>query len=362
MNVLDSSEMPSMNLNILPPHLKQLKEHVWNEKPVNAKLKWQGQIHDVGIAYRGSYTRDLPKKSYLLRFKAGNLGVQEAHLNAEFLDPSMIRNKLSFELFNQLGVLVPEANYVQLFINRKYEGVYLQLESVDQYFLKKRGLPRGAIFYAINNNANFSLLGEDREVKSTLDAGYKRKVGTNEQDDHLRELIYKINSVPRSDFRDEIVRYVDVGKYIQWLVGVICTQNYDGFTSNYALYRSEETGLFELIPWDYDGTWGRNYRAKLMDFEYVPIIGFNTLTARILDATEFRQSYRDKLSEVLESSYSESYLEPIISKLHRDIRPYLMEDPYKSAKLIEFDQEPEYILDFVRNRRQYLLEHLSDLN
>ena len=38
--------------------------------------------------------------------------------------------------------------------------------------------------------------------------------------------------------------------------------NNDGFTHNYALYRNSETGLFEIIPWDYDATWGRRSQRR----------------------------------------------------------------------------------------------------
>ncbi len=48
----------------------------------------------------------------------------------------------------------------------KFRGVYLQLEkSVDENFLKNRGLPSGSIYYAIDDDANFSLMSErDKDI------------------------------------------------------------------------------------------------------------------------------------------------------------------------------------------------------
>ena len=40
-------------------------------------------------------------------------------------------------------------------------GIYLQLESVDEWFLQKRKLPYGPIFYATEYHANFSLLTQN---------------------------------------------------------------------------------------------------------------------------------------------------------------------------------------------------------
>lgn len=49
--------------------------------------------------------------------------------------------------------------------------------------------------------------------------------------------------------------------------------NNDGFTHNYALYRNSKTKLFEIIPWDYDATWGRKVSGGIMEHTYVPIGG-----------------------------------------------------------------------------------------
>lgn len=67
-------------------------------------------------------------------------------MNAEYKDPSMIRNKLSLDFFSELGTLSPRAEFVFLKVNGKNEGVYLELESVDEYYLRKRKLADGAIF------------------------------------------------------------------------------------------------------------------------------------------------------------------------------------------------------------------------
>lgn len=52
---------------------------------------------------------------------------------------------------------------------------------------------------------------------------------------------------------------MDADKYLRWLAGIVFTSNYDGFVHNYALYRNHETGLFEVIPWDYDATWEETF-------------------------------------------------------------------------------------------------------
>ncbi|MEG6522505.1 CotH kinase family protein [Desulfotomaculum sp. 1211_IL3151] len=359
-----TANIPAYSLFINPKDLQELNRDIWRNEHVPAQLKTNQNSFKIEIAYRGALTRELPKKSYHILFKKPGrfLGGREIHLNAEYLDPSLLRNKLSFDFFRDLNILSPAAKFVLLKLNGSFKGVYLHLESVDDLFLKNRNLPAGAIYYARNDDANFSLLNPDNyEVKKSLLDGYKQKYGSPSDDGFLRELIFKTNTVPRADFAKEIVKHIDIEKYLRWLAGVVCTQNYDGFIQNYALYRNSVTGLFELIPWDYDGTWGRSCHGKEMAYHYVPIQGSNTLTARILDIPAFRHSYRRLLEEILETSFTRNLLEPRITSLYHLLRPHIPLDPYKKDDIEGFDAEPEYIIRFIVNRNHYLKEQFVAL-
>lgn len=357
-------EVPIYQIFINKQDYKTLRNDTWSEDTVPAKLKVNQKQYAVGIAYRGYHIRKLKKKSLRLLIHSPQLfkGAREYHFNAEYLDPSMMRSKLSFDFFKAIGNLAPAAEHILLKLNGSTLGLYLQLESVDDIFLKKRGLPPGHIFYASNDDANFSLLTPEKQVKHALEAGYSLKIGLEEDFRYVRELVYKINTVPRSDFKNEISKLIDVKQFLLWLVGAVCTQNYDGFIQNYALYRNGESGLFEIIPWDYDATWGRDIHGKAMEPDYVPITGYNTLTSRLLDVPEFRQTYKSILENVLETKFNASYLEPHILALQNRIRPSILLDPYKNKDISSFDIEAEYIIEFINNRHAYLKSRLADLS
>ena len=366
MRISYASQLPSYSIFVQPRDLQELRRDIWCDDPVPASLKTAASTlrYDIDMAYRGSHIREYPKKSYHLVFiqpKSFN-GARELHLNGEYRDASLIRNKLSLDFFRSIGNLAPESEHVSLRINGSNAGIYLALESVDDCFLKKRGLPDGAIYYAVNDNANFSLLSPiSQDVKQHLESGYERKHGTEEDDAHLRTLIYKINTIPRSDFGREITEFLNVDKYLRWLAGVVCTQNFDGFIQNYALYRNGQTGLFEIIPWDYDATWGRDCNGIDMPYDYIPITGYNTLSARLLDVPEYRTHYASLLTEILETKFTLNHLEPIVQDLYDTLRPHIAFDPYAKDATLEFEEELDIILGYIDDRNQYLRDHLSDL-
>lgn len=357
---MDTS-IPHYKLFIKPIDLRELRRDIWIDEPVPAQLTIDGRRLEIDLSYRGSHIRDFSKKSYQIAFYNPKKykGSSRMHLNAEFKDPSLIRNKLSFDFFSEIGVLSPQSKHVFLMQNGRADGVYLEIESVDENFLQRRVLPTGSIFYAVDGDANFSLMSDlDKETKKSLELGYERKCGTPEEDFYLQEFIFHINTIPQSDFEKEIQNYVDVEKYLRWIAGIIFTSNYDGFVHNYALYRNGTTGLFEVIPWDYDATWGRDVNGKVMEANYVPIDGFNTLTARLLDVDYFRNRYRNLLKEIMEQQFTLEFMMPKVERLLQQVRPFVLQDPYIKHNIADFDKEPEVISKYIEDRRMYLQRKL----
>lgn len=359
-----SIPLPTYTLYIHPKDIIELRKDIWSDEPVPGIFTVNKKKYSIDIVYRGSHIRKLPKKSYHITFYKPSTfrGAKEIHLNSEYNDPSMIRNKLSLDFFSDIGVLAPNSRYVLLNINGKMHGLYLELESVDEYFLAKRKLADGAIFYAVDGDANFSLMSDlDKKAKKSLSLGYERKYGTKNDDFLLQKMIYDINTLSKADFKKEIAKIINVDKYLRWLAGVIFTQNYDGFVHNYALYRNNQTGLFEMIPWDYDATWGRDLNGKYMEANYVPIQGYNTLTARILEDNDYRRNYKNLIESILDHQFTLEFLQPKVEKLYKMIRPYFLKDPYMQEKVEIFDSELKFISQYIEDRRRYIYSKLYKL-
>lgn len=361
---LKSEEIRMYSFFIHPGNIRELKSDLWCDEPVPAQLRMGRTKMAVSIAYRGAHIRKYPKKSYMLVFERPSIfhGAREVHLNAEYSDPSLMRSRLSFNFFRQLGVMVPDTNYCFIKINGLPEGLYLQLESVDDLFFQNRGLTCTSIHYAIHDDANFSLMSPiQNDVKKSLDSGYELKYGDSHATNELCQFILQINTIPRSDFGGFIYEHANVDEYLRWLAGVVCTQNFDAFIQNYSLYRDGKSEKYGIIPWDFDATWGRDVHGELLAHDYVPIEGYNTLTARILDVPQFRSNYRTLMEKILETTFTPSYMDSQIRDLYRILRPYILQDPYLSKQLDKFDIEPDIILDFVQKRNLYLKSHLQDL-
>jgi len=348
---------------INPKTLNQLNKDIWMNEHVPAVLKIGNNQYSIGLAYRGNVIRKKKKKSYNIVFQKPFTvnGAHEVHLNAEYNDISLSRNKLSFDFFDSIGVISPHSKHVLLYINGFCKGIYLEIESFDQFLLQKRNLPSGPIIYATNYYANFSLLSPKKKLKTDLLEGYTLKYGDENDLLYLEDLITKTNTLKNEVFEEEITKVLNVDQYLTWLAGVVCTQNFDGFIHNYALYRNNETNTFEITPWDYDGTWGRDLHGKRLDHDFVPITGYNTLTGRLLYVPNFKKKYCEILSCILDNHFTVETQIGIIEELFDTLESHLQLDPYISKRGNTLKTEKDVIVDFIEKRNSYLKQQLIKL-
>lgn len=98
---MSATALPAFRLHIHPKHLLELKKDVWSDEAVPGMLLTGSAKTPVAVSYRGAHTRKLTKKSYFIQYPDRKEKAEEAafHLNAEYHDPSFIRNRLSFHFF-----------------------------------------------------------------------------------------------------------------------------------------------------------------------------------------------------------------------------------------------------------------------
>ncbi len=355
-----SAELPVRNLVIGNQQLKQLKKDVWSNRFVKGNYMNAGKLTEIRIRYRGRHTRDYPKRSYeVVR------GGKTYHYNAEYDDPSLIRNALSFRFFEWIGVPCPKAKHCLLQLNGQNLGVYLEIEGVDRFFFRKRGIPVQSMFYAEDDDANFSLLaGESRKKKASLFSGYKQMIGTAEDRRRLVMFIRKLNSLG-SGRSKALFAYLqlrlDIDNYLRWLAGAVLTGNYDGFDQNYALYRHRKLQKYRMIPWDYEGTWGRNCYGKPCGSDLVRVTGYNRLTRLILQNPLLREKYKRLLARILTDTFTKRRILPVAAAMQQAIRPHLMRDTARKWSIADFDGEIYMIRDYIEERRTLVADALRDL-
>lgn len=347
----DGMHIPVRSLVIGKAEMNKLEMDVWKDRYVPAVLRTNGQSTPVLVRYRGSHTREYPKRSFEIVRKG-----QTFHYNAEFDDPSMIRNALSFWFLELLGLPSPRTKHVQLVRNGKPLGLYLEIEAVEPGFFRRRGIGARSLFYAVNSHADFSL----RSPASQL-SGYEYRFGGSCEKKRLASFIRGLHRVRGTRLAAYLNRNLDIDNYLKWLTGAVLTGNYDGFEQNYALYRHRASGKWRIIPWDYEGTWGRNCYGKLVESDLVDVKGYNELTKKVLQHRPYRLRYKNMLRKALNGAFNEKKILAKATDMHRSISPYVRKDEYFQWPYDEFLGELDVIRNYIRERRAIVASALKQL-
>jgi spore coat protein CotH len=223
----------------------------------------QDTILNVGIHVRGNTSRDAAKKSFELSFNSYVFGrkyrgLEKMKLNGEHNDVSILRSKISCDLFTQCGLPSPRTSYIKLYINNEYKGLYIHVEHFDEEYIQKR--------FPNDNTGNLfkCFYGSDLTYHGTNPTYYQNtyKLKTNEVVNDYSGLIHLIEVLYNSanaNFVCEIQDVFDVDSYLRTLAVEILIGQWDGYAynkNNYFLYERPSDGKFIFMEYDLDNTFG----------------------------------------------------------------------------------------------------------
>ena len=350
--------LPVLSLQLEEKALLRLERNPRADRFVEAVLVEAGQTASVRVRYRGNHNRKYPKRSYDI-LSAGRI----RHFNAEYNDPSMIRNALSFRFMNRIGVPAPRTRFCVLKVNGGPPGVYVELESVDREFFRERGMDAAMLAYAENDDAHLGLFyAGTRKRKASLFEGYRLVIGGEGERRRWESFIFLLNLLDGPNLETYLLRHLDVERYLRWLAGAVLTGNEDAFDHNYAVYRDAAGGKYAFVPWDYEGSWGRDCYGSKTPADAVRVTGYNRLTARLLDLPSFRRRYRDLLAMILDEHFREDILVPVIRGMLEEILPDLRRTAGNRRPASAAPWELRVMARYIRARRKCVLDEIGRLS
>ncbi|MBC7124086.1 MAG: CotH kinase family protein, partial [Bacteroidales bacterium] len=148
--LFDDSEVARVDITINPTYLQSIlqagNEESNTEYPTTFSFtssKYTAVVENAGFRLRGNTSRYAQKKSFKVSFNTFEpgkklKGIEKLNLNGEHNDPSIVRSKLVWDLMGEIGLPAPRANHVRLYINNQYYGLYINVEHIDENFVKAR--------------------------------------------------------------------------------------------------------------------------------------------------------------------------------------------------------------------------------
>lgn len=276
-----------------------------NDETVSATLKYYDQntkknskedeptaTERLFFRTRGRSSRSFDKKGYLIKFRKDNLieakkiglsGMVEDSdwaLHGPYMDKTLIRNYLCYNLAGEIMDFSPNVRFVELILNDEYQGLYLLTEKIDY-----------------NDEGRISVIQTDPDLKSTsyilrLDVGsedpfyalptfnyYSGRNGSKNNGSGLLEIVYPSKTLTPdqkdyienevSQFEKSLVSYdsadtkwgypafIDIDSFVDYFIINEFTMNSDaGRLSTY--FYKDIRGKMKVGVWDFNSAFN-NY-------------------------------------------------------------------------------------------------------
>lgn len=289
---------------------------------------------------RGASSRSFDKKSYLLKFTekdmttsldvslSGMTADNNWALHGPFLDKSLIRNYLCYNLAGEIMDYAPNCRFCELFVNEEYLGLYLLTEKIGynengrinvtetdpqlattSYILQ---VDRGATDPRYNletYGANSYLTrGKMHANQGHLEILYPGKTLTQAQHDYITLDFSRFEKTLFSyDYNDPDKgwrRYIDAQSFIDFFLINEFTLNYDAPGLSTYLYK-DVSGKLKMCVWDFDAA-----------FDYYRYSESPPESFRIQNALWFRFLFKD-----------ETFVDQVV-KRYRSLRKRFINEEY----------------------------------
>ena len=252
------------------------------EQHVPATITFMGHSYDAEMKLRGAYSLSYPKNSYTLRFGDEDLDADALGMGNKdhlvlitlFDDNSYVRQKLCYDLWDemadfwQLDRLTPRTQFIVVYLDGGYHGLYVASDRIDNHFMDEMGLDGdGNLYKAVSHDANFYLTDANGQPKSNLHAGYEKVEGepAEGQPDAFADLEALVSwsaGVSDADFLAGADEWLVQDEFMDWFLFVHYTHAEDSAGKNAYLYNNPEAAgapNFRYIPWDLNHSFGQGW-------------------------------------------------------------------------------------------------------
>lgn len=355
------------------------------------------RVDQIGISPKGNSTLWFPgaKKPFKLDMnfqlpeqEYRNLKMLLLHNN--FGDPSMLREKMAYDMMQFAGVPGGFTAYVELWIDivddelpADFVGVYTMVERPDRKYLANRfgrendsgnlykadaWFEEGAadLAYYGENIADYPMprgeLAYALMYKDPAQADYADII-------HLCYIIDGVDYESPQDFAIALEQVFDVDVFLRYLAVIFLNLNFDQYPdtgNNYYIYHNPGTNKFEWIAWDMGNSWGMfggEYNHPIFGTEEsLGPLQYRPLFTKVFQVAEYRQTYMAYLDLLIRNYYNKENIEALARRWQEMIRPHLYEGngdkmffgESAQTSIQEFEAGLDFIVDLTGRRAEFV--------
>lgn len=266
---VQSSDVSSMFISTAHDNLSNINENKTAKESINiclhkadGKVDYSTHSFNDKIRGHGNTTWDYDKKSYNLYLKnaVSLLSMNNSTdwvLLANALDETNLRSKIVYDFINEISgetQIAPRCEYVELFIDGEYLGLYLLTEKLSN--IVDRDVAETGYTLISQNNQRSKMDYPESAIK--LHDKYFEIADSEEFSAETNRSLEKfLNSVDQKLYTREWADYIDIHSFaVKYLIEEIFSNKDGADASQYYYWDKENEQLYSGPCWDYDLTMG----------------------------------------------------------------------------------------------------------
>lgn len=358
------------------------------------------QMETITIKMRGASSYSgFDKKQYRIKCykKQGSGKAKEieflgmkAHsewvLNGPYLDKTLIRNRLLYNLAGEIFEWAPDTRFCEIFLDGRYQGVYVATEpvtnGVSRLNLTEFGLLSGETSYIVKRDrvgtedVPLKTYGKT-EGKTTGDlyVSYPSAVNlTKAQKKWIEQDISRFEYALYSDDFEKkrsYAEYIDVDNFVDYFIFNEFTMNYDAGNLSTYLYK-DLSDRMKLAVWDYNNAFD-NYQWSTTEADQwwtIDNCWFDRLIQdrKLIDRVQER--YQELRRDVLSDEHIDAMIKQYKNELGNAVERNFAVWGYtfsvslyldSSRELASYDAAMEQMISTIRARLDFMDRHIEDL-
>jgi len=338
----------NIHLQVKSEHLQKMKDALPKRIYVPGSFRWRDiTITNVAVRYKGnssSRPNQRHKRSFLIRFdkfKKGTrfLGLRRVSFDNGVQFGSLFSEPIVTEILRAEKIKTHRANHARVFLNKKFHGVYVNVERIDQSFIQHHLDDSGGSLFKVDlggPGANLQFIGKNPEAyRRTFEP--KSKSASHDLG-RLVEFIRVINQMSSKEAEKRLTSNLELDDFLRTTAVMLFAGAFDQLTGwnphNYYLFFDHKRKRWRYLPWDLDVGFSDNAfgRIRVIDEWNAawPVTGGppNPLLEKIIGNPELIKRYRRIASRILEEHFKPEILGKRLDAKFALIKDDLAKDPF----------------------------------
>lgn len=317
-------------------------------------------VESVGIKKKGNISQYSNPAKKAIKIKTNKYvngkkydGIKEFMLHMNYQDPTMLREKLTYDICSDMGLFSLRTAFAKVYIDDEYWGLYTLVEGKDEMYKQVfdnrdmdaiESLDFGEMCYVSDDPIEYDYWNNSSGLPY-----YQFENGDPETAwPRFATMMDKINNTADNQYMDTASTYLNLEHFFIYQAINVYLMNMD----SYIQYRGNQifvydtiSNIWQVTPWDFNasfGLWGTDLYT-CTSYEMIPeVISDGCVTARLNTFPVLKEYYLDAMCQLVNTIGDTTTYFSKIDGWKEQIQDAVYDDYRKHFTNEDFDKGLEY--------------------